>query len=196
MAASAQSSNYARFRPATEFPRNVQTLEREEANALYEEMRACLVFTNRSRGQLIRRNEEHKEKALALRSQVNHLQELINRLQNQKTAEILEREALIKQLAREMQAMDFQLSSLSDAFDAVGDIEAEAQSQWGRILFPKRILELLKAVKALMQWYRRDYDSTLPDSPVEVTSIDEVDRRDHPHRYSDQASINRDLLDR
>lgn len=193
------ASNAARFRPATDFPKNTGGCEREQVDALYAEMRECLIFTNRSRGQLIRRNTEHKEKALALRSRIDTLQGLINQLQTQKQSQLQERESLINQLAGEMEEMSSQLNTLSQAFDAVGDLETEAQPQWGRMLFPSRIMRLLSAVKSLMQWWRTQDNSQFEDtsSPAElVGDVDEQDRLDHPERYTDQASINRSLLDR
>jgi hypothetical protein len=194
----ASSQNAARFRPATDFPKTVSTLAPEEVVVLYDEMRECLLFTNRSRGQLIRRNSEHKEKAVALRSCIGTLQGLIDQLQSQKQNQLQESETIIAQLASEMREMDSQLNTLSQAFDAVGDIESEAQSQWGRLLFPTRIMALLKAVRSLMQWYKKDDKPTLgPDAAiVEVGTVDEQHRRDYPEQYTDQASINRDLLDR
>ena len=74
----------ARFRSATEFPKTVKRLERSEADAMYEEMRDCLIFTNRSRGQLLRRNEEQKQSALKLKTDVQRLQSLINQLKLEK----------------------------------------------------------------------------------------------------------------
>ncbi|KPQ35476.1 MAG: Baculovirus polyhedron envelope protein, PEP, C terminus [Phormidesmis priestleyi Ana] len=192
----ASTTDTQRFRSATDFPQQIQTLEREQANALYAEMRECLIFTNRSRAQLVRRNTEHKDKTLQLRDKIGNLQGLINQLQTQKQTQLAEREAIITQLAGEMQEMDAQLNTLSQAFDAVGDVESEAQSQWGRLLFPKRILSLLKAVKALMQWYKKDETPEITGGAIEIEVIDEEHRRDYPHQYTDQASINRDLLDR
>ncbi len=185
-----------RFRSATEFPSHTCTLERDQVDALYTEMRDCLIFTNRSRAQLIRRNTEHKDKALKLRDNVSHLQSLINQLQAQKQTQIAERETIIAQLAGEMQAMDAQLNTLSEAFDAVGDMESEAETHWGQLVFPMRIMRLLKAVKTLMQWYKRGDNAELTGEAVEMTIIDEQHRRDYPHKYTDQASINRDVLDR
>ncbi|NJM96253.1 MAG: hypothetical protein HC800_02745 [Phormidesmis sp. RL_2_1] len=82
----------ARFRPATDFPKEIRTIEPDQANALYVEMRDCLIFTNRSRAQLVRRNTEHKEKTLALRSHINTLQSLIEQLKAQKQNQIQEQE--------------------------------------------------------------------------------------------------------
>lgn len=192
----ASTTDTQRFRSATDFPQQIQTLEREQANALYAEMRDCLIFTNRSRAQLVRRNTEHKDTTLQLRNKIGNLQGLINQLQTQKQSQLAERESIIAQLAGEMQEMDAQLNTLSQAFDAVGDVESEAQSQWGRILFPSRILRLLKAVKALMQWYKKDETPEITGGAIEIEVIDEKHRRDYPHQYTDQASVNRDLLDR
>ena len=193
------ASNAARFRSVSDFPKSIDTLERTEADALYAEMRSCLDFTNRSRGQLLRRNTEHKDKALMLKSKIDTLQGLIDQLQVQKQNQLQESESIIAQLAIEMEDMSGQLNTLSQAFEAVGDLEDEAQPQWGRMLLPNRIMRLLAAVKSLMQWWRTQENSEFEDrsSPAElVGNADAQDRLDHPERYTDQASINRSLLDR
>lgn len=208
MASSA--SNTARFRSATEFPKSIQSLERERADDLYEEMRDCLIFTNRSRAQLIRRNAEHKDTTLQLRSRIKHFQSLIDQLQNQKQAQLQEKEVLITQLATEMAEMGSQLDTLSEAFDAVGDPEAMVQKHWGYVAFPSRFMRLIRAVKALIQWWKKNDDDhpalsdhsrndgsppALPDTDMGA-EVDEQDKRDRPQMYTDQASINRSLLDR
>ena len=190
------SSNTTRFRSATEFPKSIDALESQQASVLYEEMRDCLIFTNRSRAQLIRRNVQHKDTTLQLRDRINHFQSLIDQLQNQKQSQLQAKEALIAQLSEEMGQMGAQLDTLSAAFDAVGNIEAETQTSWGSLIFPRRFLNLLQAVKSLMQWWQQQDDDRT--HPVELTGniIDEQDRRDRPQLYSDQASNNRSLLDR
>ncbi len=198
----AGSSTTARFRSATDFPKNAQTLEREQADALYQEMRDCLIFTNRSRAQLVRRNTEHKDKTLQLRDRITHFQSLIDQLQAQKQTQLQEKQDIIAQLASEMTQMGAQLDTLSEAFDAVGDPEAEARDHWGYVSFPQRFMKLIKAVKVLMQWWHsKDDDSpSLRDQshPAELVdgSDSEQDKRDRPHLYTDQASVNRSLLDR
>ena len=194
------SSNTARFRSATDFPKSIQELEPASAASLYEEMRDCLIFTNRSRAQLVRRNAEHKETALALRDRITHFQDLIDRLKNQKQAQLLEKEALINQLAEEMSEMSYQLDTLSDAFSEVGDIEADVQTHWGQLVFPARFLRLLRAVRSVMLWWNRQDERSLPenDDAVEVVhaSASEAEKREQPQMHTDQASTGRSLLDR
>ncbi len=198
----ALSPDTARFRSATDFPKDTQTLEREQADALYQEMRDCLIFTNRSRAQLVRRNTEHKDKTLELRDRITHFQGLIDQLQAQKQTQLQEKQTIIAQLASEMAQMGSQLDTLSEAFDAVGDPEAEAKDHWGYVSLPQRFMKLIRAVKVLMQWWHsKDDDSRLlrdQSHPAEVVDDleDEQDKRDRPQLYTDQASINRSLLDR
>ena len=196
----AASSDTARFRSATDFPRSIQDLEPDSASRLYEEMRDCLIFTNRSRAQLVRRNIEHKEKTLELRDRLTHFQDLIDRLKNQKQAQLLEKEALINQLAEEMTEMSNQLGVLSDAFNEVGDIEEDVQTHWGQLVFPARFIRLLRAVKSVMLWWNHRDDRSLPEESdvVEIVhaSASEADKRDQPQMHSDQASTGRSLLDR
>ena len=194
------ASNTARFRSATDFPKKIQSLEQEQATALYEEMRDCLIFTNRSRAQLARRNAEHKETTIELRDRITHFQGLINQLKNQKQTQLLEKEALINRLATEMTEMSTQLGTLSEAFNEVGDIEAETQTHWGQLVFPSRFMKLLRAVKSVMLWWNQQDGRSLPgdDSAIEIIhqTATEAEKRDQPQMHSDQASIGRSLLDR
>lgn len=198
MATSNQSS--ARFRSATEFPKTVESLEPFEANAVYEEMRDCLIFTNRSRAQLLRRNEEHKQSALKLKTDVQRLQSLINQLKLEKQQQAQGQQQLISNLESEILSMTTHLDQLSDAFNAVADIETETQTQWSFMSLPRRFFEFVRAVKAVVLWWRDErgneeaLNSTSPQplSPEEI----EEDRRERPQMYEDQASIGRSLLDR
>jgi len=171
-----------------------------QASSMYEEMRDCLIFTNRSRAQLLRRNSEHKETTLQLRDRLTHFQSLIDQLKNQKQAQLLEKEALINQLAEEMTEMSTQLGTLSDAFSEVGDVEAEAQTHWGQLVFPARIVRLLRAVRSVMLWWNQRDGQSLPEDSdvVEIVHANatEADKQDQPQMHSDQASTGRYLLDR
>lgn len=196
MASSASDTD--RFRSATEFPKTIQGLAHQQADTLYAEMRDCLIFTNRSRAQLIRRNTEHKDTTLQLRERIRHFQSLIDQLQTQKQTQLQQKEVLIAQLASEMAEMGTQLDVLSDAFDAVGDPEAMVQTHWGYVAFPGRFLQLVKAVKAVILWWKQrdeDADRLSGEQQPVLPGDSEADRRDRPQLYTDQASINRSLLD-
>lgn len=191
------------FRSATDFPKNTQTLNRVEADALYEEMRDCLIFTNRSRAQLIRRNQEHKEKAGLLKEDVQKLQAMIQQLATEKQQSLQQKQALIGALETEMTTMASRLDELSSAFDGVADVDTADQAHWSLISMPARFFRFVQAVKAVVMWWRSDR----PENTVELTSSsqkaiaaeeqdEDEDRRGRPQMYSDQASINRSLLDK
>ena len=202
MAGSQPSSD--RFRSATEFPKSVQTLERSKADALYEEMRGCLIFTNRSRAQLIRRNEEHKTKTGLLKQDVQRLQGMIRQLAAEKQQIAQTKQDIIQALEAEMTTMASHLDELSVAFDDIADVETAEQTQWSFMALPRRFFRFLRAVKAVVLWWRSERPDDSPSLPSASQSaalpgeaIDEdEDRRDRPQMYTDQASINRSLLDR
>lgn len=197
----------ARFRSATEFPQSVQNMERAEADALYVEMRDCLIFTNRSRSQLVRRNQEHKEKAIVLQEDVQRLQRIISQLTSEKQLITQTNQNIIQALEAEMATMSSHLDELSGAFDDIADVETAGQAQWGFMAAPSRFFRFLRAVKAIVLWWREERSddadggaafSAKPDAsalPGEVIDEDQ-DRIDHPQMYTDQASVNRSLLDR
>lgn len=193
-------SSTDRFRSATEFPKTVQDLDSEQADALYREMRDCLIFTNRSRAQLVRRNEEHKAKAGLLKEDIHRLQGMIHQLANEKQLLAEEKQSIIQTLETEMMTMASHLDELSGAFDGMADIES-SQSPWSLVASPNRFFRFLNAVKAIVMWWRDERSEPLPTAsqkaslPSETVDVEE-DRRDRPQMHQDQASINRSLLDR
>ncbi|MGH2413542.1 MAG: hypothetical protein ACRDEA_07595 [Microcystaceae cyanobacterium] len=198
----------ARFRSATEFPRTVDHLSSPDANKLYGEMRDCLIFTNRSRAQLLRRNKEHKEFTLQLKADVERLQILINKLTIEKQQLVQSNQNIVSELEHEISAMTTHLDRLSTAFDPVSeDLENPTQMYWNFLALPRRFLDFIRTVKAVVLSWREergnDLDGTgntpvLGGSPPQLPSASESDdeRRKRPQMYTDTASINRDLLDR
>lgn len=198
----AQSNSASkRFRSATEFPRTIQSVEPAAANLLYKEMRDCLIFTNRSRSQLARRNEEHKAKTSLLKQDVERLQIIIQQLAQDKQQISQENQGIIQALENEMATMSAHLDELSIAFSDIADVETAEQTQWSFIALPHRFFRFLKAVKAVVVWWQSERPEALPalssqTAPDEEEIDEEADRRDRPQMYTDQASIGRSLLDR
>ncbi|QZZ20494.1 hypothetical protein J5X98_25215 [Leptothermofonsia sichuanensis E412] len=187
----------ARFRSATEFPRTVVHLSASEANQLYVEMRDCLIFTNRSRSQLIRRNQEHKQTALALKADVARLQQLINQTQADKQVLVQNQQQVIAELERELRTMTTHLDQLSRAFE---DVE-EVHNAMGVMAIPGRFANFWRALRALILWWRDEYSevTTIPPETLPASSQispgEETDRQENPQMYTDPASIQRSLRD-
>jgi predicted nuclease with TOPRIM domain len=118
-----------RFRSATEFPKTIRTLDRVEAETLYEEMRDCLIFTNRSRSQLVRRNEEHKAKTGLLKEDVQRLQGMIRQLTSEKQQIAQDNQDIIQALEVEMTTMAAHLDELAFAFGDMDNLETAGQMQ-------------------------------------------------------------------
>lgn len=201
----------ARFRSATEFPKGIEDLDLEAAHQTYAEMRDCLIFTNRSRAQLIRRNEEHKNKAIALRSKVDRLQSMIDRLNQNKQSLAGGQQAIIAELEQEMEGMSQQLEQLSEAFSTIEGWADPDTGQFQFMAIPQKLFTFLRAVKKIVMAWRGENgsDDTPPraiaaggprlnrsrDSAARTPEEEAQDRRDRPQMYEDQASINRSLLD-
>jgi len=186
-----------RFRSATDFPQLITHLQPTEANEVYTEMRDCLIFTNRSRAQLVRRNEEHKQKALMLKSDVIRLQGIISQLNLEKQSLAQNQQNTINELEQELRSMTGHLDQLSRAFEDVEDIN----SAMGVMAIPGRFARFWQVLKALIVWWREEYaedaltsSRTLPGSSK--TPLSEQEIHDNPQLGSDPASINRSLLDK
>jgi hypothetical protein len=191
-----------RFRSATEFPKSIERLEQAEASQIYSEIRDCLIFTNRSRSQLMRRNEEHKQTALQLKSDVTRMQGLIHQLTLEKTQITESNRQIVSELQQEMGLMATHLDELSDVFGTVADFDDPRESTMGLLAAPGRFFRFLRAVKAIVLWWRKDEpeQTALPaETNDPQTSFPDnsnlEDRRENPQMYSDIASQNRSLLD-
>lgn len=191
-----------RFRPATDFPKTIVDLGKEDATQLYVELRECLIFTNRSRAQLLRRNVEHKNNALQLKEDVQRLQGLIHQLTAEKRQLAASSQAVVAELEEEMTLMGSHLDRLSDAFETVAEVEAMEQAQWSFLALPARFFRFLRTVKAIVSWWQDERNpelsSNLEPSETQLPGqLDtESDRRENPQMYTDQASQGRSLLDR
>ncbi|MBD2536890.1 hypothetical protein H6G97_49820 [Nostoc flagelliforme FACHB-838] len=153
--ATSDKSN-ARLRSATDFPKTIESFDPSEANKFYEEMRDCLIFSNRSRSQLIRRNEEHKQTILKVKTDFDHLQGMISQLKKDKESLAEGNQKVITALELQIETMSGHLDKLSSAFDSVSDIGNASQAQWGYLSFPDRFFNLVKAIKIIVLWWREE----------------------------------------
>jgi hypothetical protein len=181
----------ARFRSATEFPRDVGQLSSVEVVQLYAEMRECLIFTNRSRSQLLRRNDEHKTTAQSLRADLLRLQSAVSQLNLEKQQLARQDREIIDTLKQEIGTMSSHLDKLSFAFE---DVE-EINSVMGIMAIPGRFAKFWQALKALIIWWR-DEQGYEPRSQVSLPPRDsDSDRQENPQMHTDPASVQRSLRD-
>ncbi|MUL37210.1 hypothetical protein [Gloeocapsopsis dulcis] len=192
------------FRSATEFPKTIGQLNRSELEEIYGEMRNCLIFTNRSRAQLLRRNEEHKQSAIKLKTDVERLQILINQLNQEKQQLAQSQQQIVTGLEQEISSISKHLDNLSEVYNTVADIEDMTQTQWSFLSLPQRFFQLLRAVKTIvLSWREEHYEDTTNisikgASQPKISDSTDLDnaRREQPQMYEDPASIGRSLLDK
>ena len=92
-----------------------------------------------------------------------------------------------------------QTKDVSDAFEPLKDIDTQEQTQWSFMALPNRFFQFWRAVRSIVLWWKDEQD--LPETqetPLLIGEPEDIeqDKRDRPQMYSDQASINRSLLDR
>lgn len=188
-------SSSARFRSAAEFPKSIEQLSHSEVEHLYSEMRDCLIFTNRSRAQLMRRNEEHKQTTLQVRAEVEQLQQLIQQLAVEKQQLTVNNQQIVTELTQQIETMSGQLDQLVEAFDGIADVE----SPMGFMAQPSRFFRFLRALKAIVLFWKDETGLEEQPQPTRSPRLSpqqlEADRRENPRMYQDPASINRSLLD-
>jgi hypothetical protein len=199
-----QNQSSARFRSATEFPKTIESLSHSEADKMYKEMRDCLIFTNRSRSQLLRRNEEHKQSTLRLKADVERLQVMISQLKLEKEQLASSNRQIVTELEREVASMAGHLDQLSTAFDSVSDVDNSEKVYWSYLSVPSRFFKFLQAIKAIVLWWREEKGEET--EPLKVTNVSQsylpgnVDAdeeyKEKPQMHTDPASLGRSLLDK
>lgn len=188
----------ARFRSAADFPKTIENVSSAEARQVYEEMRASLIFSNRSRAQLLRRNQEHKQSALTLKADVERLHGFINQLALEKHQLADNNQFIVSQLEQEMGKMSNHLNELTQVFDEVSDVQNESQTQWDFVTLPGRFFKFLRAVGAIVSWWKEENPTeeikpaSVPQLPTQAST--EADRKARPQMHTDPASVNRSLL--
>jgi hypothetical protein len=195
----APEENHRLFRSATEFPRSIEGIELAEADRLYKEMRAYLVSTNRSQGQLRSYNERYRGEITELKNSRDRLQEAINKLTVEKESIIKARGTDISQLQTELENLSRHLDCLSNAFNGVEDL-VKPGAQWGAASFSQRMLDFLRSIRQIVQWWRSENNPpVLPTSQPSLPPSSQVnnsdDRRENPRMHTDPAAINRALRD-
>ncbi|WP_404783648.1 hypothetical protein [Altericista sp. CCNU0014] len=195
---SSSKSNPARFRSATEFPRSLQGIETTEAEKLYLEMRDCLIFTNRSRSQLMRHNNGYRDKVAQLKTDVAKLQSGIDALSLEKRDLVQSKQDAIAALQQEMSTLTQHLDQLSEAFDDVANFDVSGPNQFGFLASSGKFFRFLRAVRSIVLWWRQDEPPTVQSSLPANThpSNNSEDRRNNPQMYTDPASNGRSLLDK
>jgi hypothetical protein len=190
-------STTERFRSATDFPRSLQGLETAEIEKLYLEMRDCLIYTNRSRAQLIRHNNGYRDKVTQLKTDVAKLQANINTLSTEKRDLVQSNQTVISSLQSEIGTLTQHLDQLAEAFDDVANFDVTGDNQFGFLAASGRFFKFLRAVRSIVFWWRQDVSeppsSALPGAVLNPEDGD--DRRHNPQMYTDPASIQRSLRD-
>lgn len=169
----------ARFRPATDFPKTITDLDRSAADALYVEMRECLVFTNRSRGQLNRHNSDYRQNILKLKQHVETLETLSNRLTQDKQR-LATQTSLLPELEQEIETMKTYMNQLSEAFGDVAELRDSTHTQ----MMPGRIWKFFQAVKAIVLWWREENSP-----PVILPALTEEEIDEKPQMIDERRSI-------
>lgn len=198
------NQNTQEFRSATEFPASIQELGIKEADQIYCEIRQYLVSTNRSQGQLRRYNESYRQDISKYRDNISDLQKTrdnlqlaINQLTTEKKELLNEKSEAIELLEQEVTNLSSHLDTLSEAFEGIIDFD-DPNVQWASTGFMTRVLNFLKSVRRIVQWWNTDDQlpstekhESLPPSQENIA----IEKRENPRMYTDPASINRALRD-
>ncbi|PZD73578.1 hypothetical protein C1752_02054 [Acaryochloris thomasi RCC1774] len=195
------------FRSATEFPKTIDGLDSSEADLMYREIRAYLVRTNRSQGQLKRYNNDYRSDIKIYKTEITELQNTTSRLQlainslaAQKQEIFQEKVEAINLLEEEIGNLSSHLDTLSNAFDGIVGFDSP-NAQWGSQSFTQRVFAFLKSVRQIVQWWRRDNPQPVVEGsqgnvlPSVIQNGTNDDRIENPRMHTDPASINRALRD-
>ena len=187
------ADGFKEYRSVAEFPLHIQTLNREELEATYQDIRQEYKRLSISRGQLVRRQTEAKTKVKTLRHSLANVSSALDNLNRDK-------ETLQKSLAHSVQLQGSirterdQLSSsvrdLKQQLDATTGLLDEFENVYEEVKDSKGIGGFWRLLQAAKRLLTTDISQLMMKRADVVVEDDEND-----FLKEDQASINRSLLD-
>ncbi|WP_421658378.1 hypothetical protein [Leptothermofonsia sp. ETS-13] len=190
---------YREYRSVSEFPLHIQTLNREQLEAAYHELRSEYRSLSISRGQLVRRQTEAKKDLLTLRQNLQQSKSSLEKLnqEKQQLQKLLVHNVEVrKQLETWGSNLETQVNHLTHQINAtnklLGEFEAvyeEVKSDSGLLSIGRRFLLLIQAAHRLLN---TDISTLLPHKP-KVPHKPKADSEDWTQETP--SNIGRKLLD-
>lgn len=187
-------ADFKEYRSVSEFPLHTADLPREELESAYHDLRGTYKNLNQSRAQLVRRQQETKERVTAISTKLNHLHQTLAKVQQEK---LQLQQALSHSLEKreQLQAwgndLDREVNELTQQVNATARLLGEFEDVYEEVSQSTNILSLGQRFWRLIQAARRLLTTDLSD-------LKPGPHPPEPDLFSSESprDINRKLLDR
>jgi chromosome segregation ATPase len=184
------AEGFKEYKSVSEFPLQTQELTREELEQAYQEIRKEYRNLSTSRGQLVRRQTEAKVKVRELKTslvQVNAALDSLNSDKNKLQQSLSHSVRLGGELQEEKKALSSQVTNLRAQLNATTKLLDDFESVYEEVKDQKGVGGFFRLLQAAKRLFTTDI-SELMMKRAEIVEEDWT--------KEDQASINRNLLDR
>ena len=188
-------ADFKEYRSVSEFPLHTADLPREELESAYHDLRGTYKNLNQSRAQLVRRQQETKEKVAAISTSLKHLNQTLAKVQQEK---LQLQQALShsfeqrRQLETWGEELTQEVKDLTEQVDATAQLLGEFEGVYEEVSQSTNVLSLGQRFWRLIQAARRLLTTDISTLKTPPRVIEEPD----PITSESPRDINRSLLDR
>lgn len=153
-------ADFKEYRSVTEFPRHTEKLSREELEAAYQDLRSTYRNLGISRGQLVRRQTEAKERIMGMNRDLQHLKQTLQKVEEEKLRlqdSLVHSVELRKQLqswgdelATEVDELTAKMAATTRLFEEFEAVYEEVSQDNNVLSFWERLRRLLAAAQRLL----------------------------------------------
>lgn len=187
-------ADFKEYRSVSEFPKNPSELSREDLESAYQDLRSTYKNLNQSRAQLVRRQQETKEKVAAISTSLDHLNQTLAKVRQEK---LQLQQALNHSFEKRRQLetwgndLDREVNELTQQVNATARLLGEFEEVYEEVSQSTNILSLGQRFWRLIQAARRLLTTDLSDLKPRPNPPE-------PDLFSSESprDINRKLLDR
>ncbi|EAW37074.1 hypothetical protein [Lyngbya sp. PCC 8106] len=195
-------SDFKEYRSVTEFPAKAENLTHEELIANYYDLRTTYKSLTGSRGQLVRRQREAKEKIVILNQdileKIKQLETLdrekqeIERILERRSFELQQKDIQKQELQLELNTITTEIISLKEERQAITNMIHNLKNSYDEVQGTNGILGTLERLQNIMRavkvFFTTDISELIQQQNSEINS--------NPDSQENSRTIGRNLLDK
>ncbi len=192
---------FKEYRSVSEFPAKAENLSYEELIANYYDLRDTYISLTRSRGQLVRRQTEAKQKIVVLNQEIQETTQQLEILEKEKQAvegilerrnfELQQKDIQKQELQQELNTITTDIISLKEERQAITNMIHNLKNTYDEVQGTNGILGTLERLQKIMRsvrvFFTTDISELIRQQNSEINS--------NPENQENPRTIGQDLLD-
>lgn len=194
-------SDFKEYRSVTEFPAKAETLSHEELIEHYYDLRTTYKSLTGSRGQLVRRQREAKEKIVILNQDIQEkIQQLetlerekqeIEKILERRSFELQQKDIQKQEIQQELNTITTEIISLKDERQAITEMILNLKSSYDQVQGTNGILGTLERLHTIMRAVKIFFTTDIS----ELIKIRNSEIKSNPNNQENSRNIGKNLLD-